>query len=121
MSESQRMGLYYPYLHFSDNWLKVAALYWPRMGRIAPPGICLNDSSIVQALSEELNFTVNVAPDSAAEELTSALASALEAHYDEFRRRYSISAHPSIRSTWCGPTGPEPQPTSNPWSGRDLR
>jgi hypothetical protein len=32
-----RFGLYYPYINFrSDSWLKVAALYWPKMARIVP-------------------------------------------------------------------------------------
>jgi hypothetical protein len=34
-----KMGVYYPYIHFRDEaWLKVAALYWPKLTRIVPPG-----------------------------------------------------------------------------------
>lgn len=121
MSESQRIGLYYPHLHFSDSWLKVAALYWPRMGRITPPQIRLSDSSTVRALSDELDFTVNVEPGSAAEELTSVLASAVEAHYNEFRDRYSISANPFMMSNWCNPSWPEPQSTTGDWRIRNPR
>jgi Family of unknown function (DUF6236) len=119
MSGSQRIGLYYPYLHFSDSWLKVAALYWPRMGRIVPSELHLSDSRTVRELSDELNFTVNVAPGSAAEELTSTLAGALEAHCDEFRNRYSIAANPSITSNSCAPSWPNPQPTISDWRARN--
>ena len=121
MSESQRIGLYYPYLHFSDSWLKVAALYWPRMGRITPPQIPLSDSSTVGALSDELDFTVNVEPGSAAEELTSVLTSAVEAYYNEFQDRYSISANPFMMSNWCNPSWPEPQSTTGDWRIRNPR
>lgn len=108
MSESQRFGLYYPYLHFPDNWLKVAALYWPRMGRIVPPALSLGDSDIVRTLSDDLNFIENVAPGSAAEELTFTLTQILEAHYAELRNRYSVSSHPFVMSNWCGPSWPQP-------------
>ena len=109
MSNSQRIGLYYPYLHFSDSWLKVAALYWPRMGRIVPPGVHLNDSRTVRTLSDELNFTVDIEPGLEAENLTNTLANALDGHYDELRNRYKVSANDSVTSNWCGPTWPEPQ------------
>ena len=57
------MGLYYPYVHFRDErWLKLAALYWPRMARIVTPGYPTHDSEIVRRLSGELGFVVNVSP-----------------------------------------------------------
>jgi Family of unknown function (DUF6236) len=60
------MGLYYPYVHFRDErWLKLAALYWPRMARIATPGYPTHDSELVRRLSGELGFVVNVSPVSA--------------------------------------------------------
>jgi hypothetical protein len=109
MSNSQRIGLYYPYLHFSDNWLKVAALYWPRMGRIVPSDVLLNDSETVRALSGELNFTVDVEPGLDAVNLTDTLAIALDDHYDELRNLYKVSATANMTSNWCGPSWPEPQ------------
>jgi len=60
------MGLYYPYVHFRDErWLKLAALYWPRMARIVTPGYPTRDSELVRRLSGELGFVVNVSPVSA--------------------------------------------------------
>src|ERR1035438_2691151 len=119
MSDSQRIGLYYPYLHFPDNWLKIAALYWPRMGRIAPGRLHLNDSDTVRALSDELDFVVNVAPGPAATQLTSALMKVVEDHYDEFRALYSLPENPVIMSDACGPTWPNPQQIATDWRVRN--
>jgi hypothetical protein len=60
------MGLYYPYIHFRDDesWLKLAALYWPRMARAVAPDYPIDDSEIVKRLTGELNFVVNVPPAS---------------------------------------------------------
>lgn len=60
------MGLYYPYVHFRDkDWLKAAALYWPKIARIVPDGYPIHDDLITQALKDELDFVVNIPPDSA--------------------------------------------------------
>jgi hypothetical protein len=57
------MGLYYPYVHFRDErWLKLAALYWPRMARIVTPGYPTRDSELVRRLNDELGFVVDVSP-----------------------------------------------------------
>jgi hypothetical protein len=57
-------GLYYPYIHFRDEgWLKVAALYWPKMARIVPSGYPVRDSDTVQALKDRLDFVVDLGPD----------------------------------------------------------
>jgi Family of unknown function (DUF6236) len=57
------IGLYYPYVHFRDErWLKLAALYWPRMARIVTPGYPTHDSELVRRLSGELGFVVDVSP-----------------------------------------------------------
>lgn len=118
MSETQRFGIYYPYLHFADSWLKVAALYWPRMSRIVPPGLNLSDSPIVRALTDELNFTVNVAPGHAAEELTITLVNTLYSHGSELRDRYSVSSNATITSNWCNPSWPDPERMANDWRVR---
>jgi hypothetical protein len=35
----QGYGLYYPYFHIRDErWLKIAALYWPKIIRVVPDG-----------------------------------------------------------------------------------
>lgn len=64
----QRIGLYYPHTHFrSERWIKAAALYWPRMGRVVPSGYPVNDSPVVAALKDELGFVIDVDPRGAIE------------------------------------------------------
>ncbi len=109
MVEGQRFGLYYPYLHFSDDWLKIAALYWPQMGRIVPESITLSDSDTVRALSDELGFVVRVPPESAVQELTDLLIDIVAEHGETLRERYSISKHYFMMSDSCGPSWPNPQ------------
>jgi hypothetical protein len=58
-----RLGLYYPFVQFrSDSWLKLAALYWDKVGRIVPPGYVLRDSETVRRLQGELGFVEDLAP-----------------------------------------------------------
>ncbi len=62
------IGLYYPFIHFREEaWLKLAALYWDRMGRIVPAGYRLRDApSIEQLTAEENRFVINIPPSAAA-------------------------------------------------------
>lgn len=63
----QRIGLYHPYFHFRDEeWMKAAALYWPRMARVVPAGFTPGDSGTALALKDELDFVVDVDPAAAA-------------------------------------------------------
>ncbi|MFJ6755624.1 DUF6236 family protein [Streptomyces sp. NPDC091273] len=63
----QQSGLYYPYIHFrDDSWLKAAALYWPRLGRVVPAGYPVMDSRTVGRLTEALDFVHDVDPAAAA-------------------------------------------------------
>ncbi len=51
------IGLYYPHITFpSDAWVKLAAFYWDKLGRIVPPGYQHRDSDTVQRLQGELGF-----------------------------------------------------------------
>ena len=64
--EPVRLGLYYPFIQFrSDSWLKLAALYWDRIGRIVPPGYVSQDSDTVRRLQDELGFITNLTPSGA--------------------------------------------------------
>jgi hypothetical protein len=48
------IALYYPYIHVRDEaWLKYAALYWPKMGRLRPPDYGTTDSPVAQMLKRE--------------------------------------------------------------------
>ncbi|SFG27330.1 DUF6236 family protein [Streptomyces mirabilis] len=64
----QRIGLYYPYIQFRDEkWMKITALYWPRMARVVPHGFPVVDHETVTALRTELDFLVDLDPQEAAE------------------------------------------------------
>jgi Family of unknown function (DUF6236) len=57
------IGLYYPHSALpNDAWVKLAALYWDKLGRIVPPGYKLQDSDTVQRLQGELGFVENFLP-----------------------------------------------------------
>ncbi|MGC4890492.1 DUF6236 family protein [Micromonospora sp. DT227] len=63
-----QLAVYYPYIHFRDvRWLKVAALYWPRMVRVVHPDYPTRNSALVQALQDELGFVVDHSPTPAAQ------------------------------------------------------
>ncbi|MFJ9823636.1 DUF6236 family protein [Streptomyces sp. NPDC101160] len=51
----QQIGLYYPYIHCRDErWLKLTALYWPKLARVVPDGYPVADSDTVAALNDGL-------------------------------------------------------------------
>lgn len=57
------IGLYYPHFAFPDDgWMKLAALYWDKLGRIIPPDYTPPDSDTVQRLQEALSFTKDFTP-----------------------------------------------------------
>lgn len=88
-----RMGLYYPYIHFQDeNWLKLATLYWDRMGRIVPDKDDVNaeDSDFVRALKFEVDFVKDLRPQSETQEVGSKFLELLKAHETKLRSRYGI-------------------------------
>ena len=84
-----RIGLYYPFIHFQDDrWVKLAALYWGRMGRIVPPGYATHDSPVVKALGE--SFVLDLSPTGAAGALTDRFARVLTAHAEKLRATYGV-------------------------------
>ncbi|MDW6060503.1 DUF6236 family protein [Streptomyces sp. FXJ1.4098] len=75
------MGLYYPYIHFrSEQWLKLAALYWPQMARVVPHGYRVRDSRTAAILADELDFVVSVPPDQSAVAVAGTFIEAIELH-----------------------------------------
>jgi hypothetical protein len=87
----QRIGLYYPYVHFaSDSWVKAAALYWLRLARIIPPNFVAKDSAVVRELSEGLNFVVDLDPTAVVDEVSGVLAEVIRAHGPMLRARYGL-------------------------------
>ncbi|MEV8100450.1 DUF6236 family protein [Kitasatospora sp. NPDC085879] len=83
----QQIGLYYPYIHFRDEeWLKAAALYWPKLARVVPNDYPVADSGTAHALAEELDFIVPVDPAMTASAVRPMFLEALERHGAEFQR-----------------------------------
>jgi hypothetical protein len=99
------IGLYYPYIHFrNEAWLKVAALYWPTMGRIVPVGYRLEDSLTARRLADDLDFVLNVDPAPAIADTTSVMLEAVTDHVDALRDRYDIADATVGRRTAGGGT-----------------
>lgn len=85
----QRIGLYYPYFHFRDEeWMKAAALYWPRMARVVPAGFTPGDSGVALALKDELGFVVDVDPTAAARAVAPVFRQVISEHYHALNRLY---------------------------------
>ncbi|MFB7502731.1 DUF6236 family protein [Streptomyces broussonetiae] len=56
------IALYYPHIHVRDDtWLKYAALYWPRMGRLRPRDYPLLDS-VVSARLHAAGWLLDIEP-----------------------------------------------------------
>jgi hypothetical protein len=87
------IGLYYPYIHFRDeSWLKLAALYWDKMGRIVPHQYETHDSDIVKQLKEEVDFIENVVPDYETDLVGQKFLVVLVEHEAKLRTYYGLDA-----------------------------
>lgn len=86
------IGLYYPLIHFkSDSWLKLAALYWDKMGRIVPGMFETRDSETVKQLQGELGFIEDFDPQAETIELGEEFLALLRQHEAKLRARYAVS------------------------------
>jgi hypothetical protein len=83
-----RMAVYYPYIHFRDErWLKVAALYWPRMARIVGLGYPTRNSRLIDVLNDQLEFILDIPPGPATQATAKAFAKLIhEAEPDALQR-----------------------------------
>jgi hypothetical protein len=105
----RRHGLYYPYFHVRDErWIKVAALYWPRIVRIVPSQYRTWDSSTVRALAGD--FIVSQPPGQSVEAIAPRFAELISNHANDLRARFSATSPPGYvvmgRRATLGP-GPE--------------
>lgn len=81
-------ALYYPYIHFKkDAWVKLSALYWDKLKRIAPYGFPTKDSETVLALG---NFIESVGPEMAGERLSDTFSAFFADYGDQLREKYSL-------------------------------
>ncbi|MFJ7419641.1 DUF6236 family protein [Streptomyces uncialis] len=107
----RRIGLYYPYIHCRDErWLKLTALYWPKLARVVPEGYPVADSDVVLALNDGIGFLESTRPDAAAEAIAPLFLDLLRERGDELRARYGVAE--ALPSNAFGVTT-EP---SAPWS-----
>lgn len=94
----QRHGLYYPYFHVRDDrWIKVAALYWPKLIRIVPDHYQTRDSYIVRALSDD--FIVRQPPGQSVEAIAPRFAELIDNYASELRARFNITSLSEIKRT----------------------
>jgi hypothetical protein len=57
------LGLYHPYFHVRDErWLKISALYWPKIVRIVPEDYATRDSRTVRTLVDQAGFIETARP-----------------------------------------------------------
>ena len=83
------IALYYPYIHVRDEeWLKYAALYWPKMGRLRPPEYETSDSPTARVLRDELDWLVDVVP--VEDETSDLFLQLLAERAEELRQRYGL-------------------------------
>ncbi|MFI8822651.1 DUF6236 family protein [Streptomyces sp. NPDC053431] len=89
----QRIGLYYPYIHCRDErWLKLTALYWPKLARVVPDGYPVADSDTVAALDDGLGgFLQPTSPGAAAEAVAPLFLELLREHGVALRAIHGIS------------------------------
>lgn len=87
----QRIGLYYPYVHFRDPaWVKAAALYLPQVARVVPQGFRLADPDHVRVLREGLGFVEDIDPEDAVAVASGRLLRLVEEREEEVRRRFGV-------------------------------
>jgi hypothetical protein len=95
----QLPGLYFPYVHVRDDeWLKVAALYWPSVRRLVPSGYSKHDSPTARIfVNAELLLDEDPGPllDSVGWDLMGVLSE----NVGRLRRDYSIKR---AIATWSG-------------------
>lgn len=85
-------GLYYPFIHFRDErWLKLVALYWPKLARIVPSGYPTHDSETVKRLNGELSFVIDLDPGWSVGEVGDSFAQLLVEHAGALQERYGVS------------------------------
>src|SRR2546421_8799914 len=91
------IGLYYPYIAFPDDgWVKLAAFYWDRLGRIVPPNYRHQDSDTVQRLQGELGFVEDFEPFSSDTMKVGELFSNMLWRYrEQLIRHYSVLSYDS--------------------------
>jgi hypothetical protein len=108
-------ALYYPFIHFKDdNWLKLSALYWDKMGRIVPYNYQTQDSGTVRELG---GFVETLRPDWVRAEFGETFIEFVDRNGAALRERYDIAG----RESWIPVPAAERPPAAGGMSGEDPR
>jgi hypothetical protein len=115
-----RPVLYFPYMHVrDDNWLTAAALFWPSVVRVVPPGLKPRDSPQSRSFAEA-GLLTSIAPDHVAYEGAHDLLSAILNNAEGLRDRFTIHSSSPMRdddafSPWMRGTAPPSLPKQLAW------
>lgn len=95
VTETRRLqghGLYYPYFHIRDEgWLKIAALYWPKIIRVVPDGYpTANDTDTARVLINELDFIERQSPGSSVQAVAPRFLELLDEPDPRLSRTFSL-------------------------------
>ncbi|TDW66216.1 DUF6236 family protein [Kribbella pratensis] len=83
-------GLYFPFIHVrDDDWLKLAALYWPQLYRIAPQYYLTRDSDTAREFGDADVFR-SVDPQHYLDGLTIDLVRAIEDNLEVLQSAYGL-------------------------------
>lgn len=86
-------GLYYPFFHTRDaNWLKLAALYWPKLFRIVPAGYPTRDRDVAKYFIDELGLLESIPPGGALASAGEVFLRVVEEHGTALRQRYGVGS-----------------------------
>jgi len=124
VTSAPRPALYYPFIQFrSDAWLKLAALYWDKIGRIVPKGYLPRDSDTVRRLQGELDLITDLEPAPHQTDSSSlAFVRMIKSHEAELRQKYGLSQFDRDQSDWHPAWPPSwsnaAPPPDRDWSGR---
>lgn len=96
VTESTKIGLYYPHIHFrNEEWLRTSLLYWDRIARIVPWGYPPKDSPTVKRLTDEFDFIDNMNPDyGILDSVGRPFIQLIRGRGDELQSRYQLTRTP---------------------------
>ena len=108
-------ALYYPFIHFKDdNWLKLGALYWDKIGRIVPTDYATDDSETVKALDSLITV---LRPEIEGPEFAKSFIDFIEQYAPKLQAKYALA----LREQWDSlPEARRPPRPGGP-SGNDPR
>jgi hypothetical protein len=102
VSRIPEIAMYYPYIHIrDDNWLKAAALYWPRLARLTPARFPRYDSKVAKALTDDLGFLLNIKPPAnQVNQVAKEFLDFILVNRDELKRRYNPDTESDHAPIW---------------------